>query len=145
MRERARYSKRDEEYLEAMLILLRDKGVIRVKDIAKTLGIKPSSVVSFLEKLAEKGLVEYRKYDFIRLTKKGKEIAERVYQRHKIIKDFLIEVLNVPENIAEKDACYIEHGLHEETLNRMIQLLKVIRENRQIKEIILRELSSTYK
>ena len=72
-------SKREEEYLEAMYILHKNKGVIRVKDIAKMMNVKPPSVVDALKKLAEKGLIEYEKYDRILLTDSGREIAEKTY------------------------------------------------------------------
>ncbi len=113
-------SRREEEYLEAMLILEMEKGRIRVKELAEKLGVKPPTVVEFLEKLARKGLVEYRKHVGVKLTPLGRRLAEEVYKRHQAIKKFLV-MLGVPPDIAERDACYIEHGISDESL-RLITL-----------------------
>ena len=68
-------SRRAEDYLEAIINIAEQKGVVRVKDIAKALGVKPSSVVSMVRRLNDMGLVEYRKHDGIWLTKQGAEIG----------------------------------------------------------------------
>ncbi len=122
-------SKREEEYLEAMYILLKEKGIIRIKDLARILNVKPSSVVEYLDRLAKKGFVHYEKYEYIMLTDEGLRIAERIYKRHEALKKFLIEILGLPINVAEEDACYIEHGVHEETINRIIELMEFIKSN----------------
>ena len=117
---------RDQEYLEAMLFLLRRKGAIRVGDLAKELGVKPSSVVDALERLADKCLVAYRKRGEISLTDSGLEMAREIARRHKILKRFFVEVLGISEDIAERDACYLEHGIHRETLERILLFLEFI-------------------
>jgi len=121
-------SKREEEYLEAMYILHRDKGVIRVKDIAKILNVKPPSVVDALKKLAEKGLVEYEKYDRILLTDEGKRIAEETYSKHVFLTRFFSEILGIPPEIAERDACQFEHYVSDVTVERMRAFARFIRE-----------------
>jgi len=60
----------------------------------------------------------------IELTSKGEKIAKNVYHKHRIIKEFLCRILELPEDIAEEDACYIEHGVHEETIRKMEELVK---------------------
>ena len=117
-----------EDYLEVMLVLEKEHGRIRVKDIAARLGVRPSSVIDYLKRLTHEGLVEYRPGSRIKLTSKGREIAEEIYRRHQIIKEFLI-LLGVPPDIAEKDACYIEHGLHKETLDKIIEFIEKCRRN----------------
>ena len=116
--------KREEEYLEAIYLIKLKKGTVRIKDLALALKIKPSSVVSYLTKLSNKGLVKYMKRGSIELTSKGEKIAKNVYHRHRIIKEFLCRILELPEDIAEEDACYIEHGVHEETIRKMEELVK---------------------
>ncbi|OYT26344.1 MAG: iron-dependent repressor [Thermoprotei archaeon ex4572_64] len=120
-------SKREEEYLEAIYIILKRKGNVRVKDLARLLNIKSSSVVEFLEKLSKKGLVNYTKHESITLTSEGLSIAKEIYRRHVAIKEFLTTILNIPEEIAEKDSCYIEHGIHELTLDRMLKFVEFIK------------------
>jgi len=117
---------RDQEYLEAMLFLVERKGAIRVCDLARELGVRPASVVDALERLAEKGLVEYRKREEISLTETGLRMAREIAHRHRILKRFFVEVLGISEEVAERDACYLEHGIHAETLERILLFLKFI-------------------
>ncbi len=117
---------RDQEYLEAMLFLMQRKGTIRVGDLAKELGVKPASVVDALERLADKGLVAYRKRGEISLTNSGLKMAREIAKRHEILKRFFVEVLGISEKIAERDACYLEHGIHAETLERILLFLEFI-------------------
>ncbi|WP_054840970.1 metal-dependent transcriptional regulator [Thermococcus peptonophilus] len=122
-------TKREEEYLETMYILHKNKGVIRVKDIAKALNVKPPSVVDALKKLAEKGLIEYEKYDRILLTEKGKEIAEKTYSKHIFLTKFFTDILGIPPpEIAEQDACQFEHYVSEITVRRMREFAEFIQE-----------------
>jgi Mn-dependent DtxR family transcriptional regulator len=121
-------SKREEEYLEAMYRLYRRKGIIRVKDIAKMLKVKPPSVVDALKKLADKGLVEYEKYDRIMLTEAGEEIAEKTFQKHVLLTEFFTNILGIPEDIAEEDACQFEHYVHEVTAQRIKEFAQYIQE-----------------
>lgn len=121
-------SKREEEYLEAIYLLQKNKGVIRVKDISKKLGVRPPSVVDALKKLSEKGFVEYEKYDRILLTKKGIEIAESTYQKHILLAKFFTEILGIPPDIAEEDACQFEHYVHEITAEKMKKFAQYIQD-----------------
>jgi len=118
-------TKRMEDYLRIIYEVERHKGYVRVKDISLKLDVKPSSVVEMLEKLNEKGLVKYEKYRGIRLTQKGRKIAELVEKRFSYTKDFL-EILLVPEEIALKDAHVLEHSLHPETVKQIIMFVEFI-------------------
>jgi len=120
-------SKREEEYLEAIYILLKSKGLARVKEISKLLKVRPPSVVEYLDKLSKKGLIRYEKYGAIVLTAEGMKIAESVHNRHLAIKEFLKMLLMIPDELAEEDACYIEHGIHELTLKRMIMFVEFVK------------------
>jgi len=119
-------SKREEEYLEALYILTKEKKPIRIKNLAKMLKVKPSSVIEYLDKLSKKGLVHYEKHELIMLSEKGFKIAEQIYKRHTALKQFLMLLLKIPEEIAEKDACYIEHGIHEITVTRIVQFVEFV-------------------
>ncbi|MCD6458891.1 MAG: metal-dependent transcriptional regulator [Thermoproteales archaeon] len=131
--------------MEAMYILLKEKGVIRVKDLAKTLKVKPASVVNFMDNLKEKGLVRYEKHEVLTLTRKGKGKARRIYSKHVKLKAFLQEILRIPEDIAEEDACYIEHGIHEKTLKRIIKFTEFIKGYSQKDEKFARALKNFFK
>ncbi|HIE32192.1 MAG TPA: metal-dependent transcriptional regulator [Methanosarcinales archaeon] len=115
-------SRKAEDYLEGILNITEEKGYARIKDIAVTLGVRPPSVVEMVDRLNKKGLVEYRKYDGVKLTEEGKDIALSVKDRHDIIKSFL-EIINVPEKIADEDACTMEHELHTITTTQIKNLV----------------------
>ncbi|MGB2841068.1 MAG: metal-dependent transcriptional regulator [Halobacteriota archaeon] len=119
-------SRKAEDYLEAILNIAEKKGYTRVKDIASALDIKPSSVVEMLKRLNDMGLVEYRKYDGVTLTPKGREIASVVKDRHDTIKAFL-EIIKVPEKIADKDACIIEHELETKTIEQLKNFVRFVK------------------
>ena len=113
-----------EDYLE-MVSFLADEGQVRVTDIAARLGFSKPSVLSALKILEDRGLVTHERYSTVSLTDKGAELALTIRERHNLIKDFLINNLDVSAEIAEKDACKMEHILSEETLQKMRKLLKI--------------------
>lgn len=120
--------RRAEDYLEAIYELCRDKGFTRVKEIASYLNVKPATVSEMLNKLSKEGYVVYRKRLFVKLTEKGIKVAEDVRDRRKTLIKFLT-ALGVPKEIAERDACTIEHVLHESTVNQLKLFVKFIEES----------------
>ncbi|MCD6301502.1 MAG: metal-dependent transcriptional regulator [Staphylothermus sp.] len=116
---------RAEDYLEAIYALVRKGEKPGIRKLARILGIKPSSVIEYLRKLDEQGYLVYKQGGIITLTEKGEELAKKIYERHKIIKEFLIKI-GVPPEIAEEDACFIEHGLHDVTIEKLLRLMKEI-------------------
>jgi len=108
-----------EDYLEAILTLQEEQKVARVRDIARQLKVKMPSVTGAVRNLAEKGLVNYERYSFVTLTEKGRKIAEEIISRHQIIYDFLTRVLLVDIEIAELDACRIEHAVSAQTMTKL--------------------------
>jgi len=132
-----RLNRREEEYLEAILILEERHGIARVKNIAEMLGVKPPTVVESLEKLARKGLVEYQRHRGVRLTPEGRRIALEIYRRHKLLKKFLM-MLGVPEDVAERDACYIEHGISEKSLELIVKFIEFVERCPYTKPLFLR-------
>lgn len=107
-----------EDYLEAMYSLEREQGSIRVKDVAQTLGVKPPSVVEAVKKLSQMNMVSYERYGTIKLKDEGVRIAEMVSCRHQLLKDFLM-LLGVNDDVAEKDACSMEHVMDVSTLYKL--------------------------
>jgi DtxR family Mn-dependent transcriptional regulator len=118
-----------EDYLETIHLLGQEKRIVRVKDIAAEMKITMPSVSSAIKNLENQGLVSHSRYDLVELTKEGALIAKAVYKRHRVIKRFLLEVLGLASDIAEKDACRIEHNISEETLNKLIQFLEKIEDS----------------
>ncbi|AFN03639.1 metal-dependent transcriptional regulator [Pyrococcus furiosus DSM 3638] len=121
-------SKREEEYLETMYILQKNKGVIRVKDIAKMMRVKPPTVVEALKKLRDKGFVKYEEHEHILLTEKGLEVAKKTYSKHQLLTEFFINILGIPPEIAERDACQFEHYVSEVTVHRIREFISYIQQ-----------------
>ena len=103
-----------ENYLETILILSGKKPVVRSVDIAEELGFKKSSVSVAMKNLREKQLITVRPEGYIYLTDAGKEIAEMIYERHKVISQWLIS-LGVDPETAVDDACRMEHVISKES------------------------------
>lgn len=115
-----------EDYLEVILDLEKTRKVARGKEIAQRLNIQPGSVSGALKTLDSKGLINWEKYGYITLTKKGTTIAERITNRHNIIKDFLMNVLRIDEETAEPTACRMEHSVDETTINKLVQFIEYL-------------------
>ncbi|MGC9010081.1 MAG: metal-dependent transcriptional regulator [Sulfolobales archaeon] len=126
MRRVAKYGKSFEDYVEAIYLLEKSGVKVSVTSLARRLGVKPSSVVEQLKKLSEKKLIEYRRRGDIKLTNSGREYAQRIIEKHSILKRFLENYLRVPNEIADKDACSMEHYLHDITIERILKFMSFI-------------------
>lgn len=105
-----------EDYLESILIIGEKKEYVRAIDIVNHLGISKPSVSVYLKNLRENGYVNINDKGHLSLTDKGLEIAEKIYERHKILSSVLMS-LGVDEETALKDACKIEHDLSDVTFD----------------------------
>ena len=114
MKNEGAIGKSAEDYLESMIILKEKNGYIRSIDIATFLGVTKPSVSNAMKRLREEGYIEMNRSGFITVTEKGMEIADKIYTRHKKLTDFFI-ALGVKAEVAEDDACKIEHDLSDET------------------------------
>lgn len=103
-----------EMYLETILVLEKRKGNVRAVDIAEHLGISKPAVSKAMAKYREEALIRMEASEGIVLTDRGREIAEKVYERHLVLTDLLRE-LGVDENTAAADACRIEHVISEKS------------------------------
>ena len=103
-----------ENYLETILMLEKRKGAVRSIDVATELGFSKPSVSIALKKLRQNGYVTIDDGGYISLTDSGREIAERVFERHRLISKLLM-ALGVDEEVAKEDACRIEHDLSVES------------------------------
>jgi Mn-dependent DtxR family transcriptional regulator len=114
-----------EDYLEAILMIKEKKGAVRSIDIADELGYSKASVSIAMKKLRENGYINMDKGGAITLLKPGKEIAERIYERHKVLTR-IFEHLGVDHDTAAKDACKVEHDLSPETFRALKKFSKTI-------------------
>jgi DtxR family Mn-dependent transcriptional regulator len=115
-----------EDYLEALFLLEKELKAVRVKDIAKRMGVKLPTVTSMLNTLARRGLVNHEKYEYVELTDKGSEIAEEVDRYHRVLRSFLTDVLHVDEKQADEEACKMEHAISADTLDRFVKFMEFI-------------------
>lgn len=116
MRNGSDVGKSAEDYLESMVILKEKNGYIRSVDIAEYLGVTKPSVSNAMKRLREENYIEMNRSGFITLTEKGMEIADKIYTRHKKLTDFF-KALGVDPQVAEDDACKIEHDISDETFD----------------------------
>lgn len=119
-------SSNQEDYLETIMLLDDEQDVVRVKDVAAKMGVKRPSVVSALKSLAEKGMVEHEHYGYIRLTNSGRKVAEGVYHKHRLLYEFFTRVLDVDEETADRDACFLEHYISNLTKERLIRFIEFV-------------------
>ena len=108
--------KSSEDYLESMIILKEKNGYVRSVDIAGFLGVTKPSVSNAMKRLREDGYIEMDRSGFITVTEKGMEIADKIYTRHKKLKDFFV-ALGVDQEVAEMDACKVEHDISDATFD----------------------------
>ena len=112
-----------EDYLEEIHVLILQKGRARVRDVALDLHVKMPSVVKAITELKKLELVNQEPYGDIELTVKGRRLAANVLGRHNLLKAFLVK-LNVPDEIADNDACLMEHILSATTLDRIREFVE---------------------
>ena len=124
-----------EDYLEAILFLEEKNRVARVKDIAEYLSVQMPSVTGALKTLRVKELVEYERNSFINLTKEGLKIAKSIRKKHDILHGFLKNILLLSEDIADDEACKIEHAIDQSTAVRINNLTDFITQMIEDKKI----------
>lgn len=112
-----------EDYLEALFRLTQQAPVARVKDVARELGVRMPSVSAALKSLERRGLLRHDAYGYIVLTEEGSSIGRRVHETHRLLFDFLVTVLDVPGEVAERDACRLEHDLSEHTRSQLVRFI----------------------
>lgn len=107
-----------ENYLEAILIIHNRQGNVRSIDVANELGFSKPSVSVAMKNLRTNGYIEVDKEGFITLLDKGREIADKIYERHTLLSTWLVRMGVSPE-VAAEDACRIEHVISAETFERL--------------------------
>ncbi len=112
-----KYNQSAEDYLESILTLSKVCSAVHRIDVAKRLGVSQAAVNKAVKLLCERAYV-YEEGKHLYLTDSGKDYAEAVYEKHCIIRDFLIKN-GVSPSSAEKDACHMEHLISNETFAMM--------------------------
>lgn len=116
-----------ENYLETILLLREKNGMVRSIDIARELNFSKPSVSRAMGILKQDGYIEMNQNGEIILTDLGQKKAEDIYERHQLLTIFLMKTAKVPEEIAEKDACKMEHILSEEVITGIKEYLNGVK------------------
>lgn len=117
-----------EDYLEAILILEKGHDEVRVTDIANFLDISKPSVNKAVKILKDEKLIDFEKYGKIKLTAQGTKIAKDIFFRHQTLKNFLMNDLGIDKETAESEACAIEHVISKESLYKLIEYSKKVKD-----------------
>jgi len=122
------YTQSLEDYLETLYVIGLDQKVVRVRDVAQALGVKMPSVVAAIKSLSEKGLVEQEKYGHIELTAEGERVGKEIYARHQMLLVFFRDFLGLDREVAEQDACRIEHYLSPQARERLLKMVQFVQQ-----------------
>jgi Mn-dependent DtxR family transcriptional regulator len=120
----ARLTSSGEDYIEAIYLLGGATGPVRSVDLATHMDVSKASVNKAVASLKERQLVEQPYYGDITLTEQGISYAQRVLKRHRTLKSFLTDVLGVDDDVAEEEACIMEHAISDDTLLRLEEHLR---------------------
>jgi len=126
MAETAEISSSLEDYLETIYQLVQDHGFARVKEIAQAREVKAASVSIALRRLAELGLVRHERREYVALTEQGEALGRRVLSRHRLLTRFFGEVLQMPAEAAEAQACAMEHSLSDQGMDRLARFFEFL-------------------
>ncbi|MGH2639205.1 MAG: metal-dependent transcriptional regulator [Rhabdochlamydiaceae bacterium] len=120
-----------EDYLETINALIDEKGFAASVDIAERMNVSKPTVTSIVKKLHNQGFLIHEKYRGLKLTQKGKKLAEEMQKKHELITSFLM-LFGVEEKVAKQDAELIEHGLHVDTLKKLQAFTEFVLSNPEL-------------
>ena len=109
-----------EDYLRVIYRIERKQRVARSKDIVEAQNVASSTVTAALQSLAEKGMVNYEPYELITLTEQGRKQAEHLAIRHRVVRNFLEDILGLEPQQAETTTCDMEHAVDRQALERFV-------------------------
>ena len=112
-----------EMYLETIFVLSQKSSAVRSIDVCEYMGFSKPSVSRAMGLLKNAGYVEADENGYLSLTKEGRELAEKIYERHTVLTQFLVK-LGVNEAVASEDACKMEHHMSDETFEAMKRFIE---------------------
>lgn len=128
-----------EDYIETIYLSTKNGEMLKGADLARKLGVSRASVSEALSKLVSKKLIKYNSYEAITLTKAGDEEAQKVYEKHYVLKEFFEKVLDVDSSEASENACKIEHFVSKNILCSMQKFTKFFVKHKKILEAYIEE------
>ena len=124
-----------EEYIETIYALERKEGRAQTGMLADEMGVKPPSITEILQKLEKEGLIQYESYAGATLTPRGMRMARELMAKHAILAEFL-ETIGVDHDLAEIDACQMEHHVSGRTIAQLKKFVEFIQTTRQAAECV---------
>jgi DtxR family Mn-dependent transcriptional regulator len=112
-----------EEYLECIYDLTKNGDPAKTNDIAARMDIGPGSVTEMIQKLADRGHLDYQKYKGVTLTEKGLVLARKVKRKHRILESFLVNFLGMNRGDSHEEACRLEHTISDESEKRLCLMM----------------------
>ena len=117
-----KYTKSQEDFLEALLMLEEEGRPLETTLVAEKLHISKPAVHQMGHELIDRGLITRKDYGPMKLTSKGRDVAKDVLHRHRVLHRVLV-YLGVPKDIAEEDCCLVEHVLSDVTFEAIEKYL----------------------
>jgi Mn-dependent DtxR family transcriptional regulator len=124
-----------EHYLRAIWEVRTEQGYARLVDVARKLAVAPPTLSVGMRALVARGLVTHDDHRFLLLTPAGEKVARQVHHRFAVMHVFLRDVLGIPEEAALAEACLLEHGVSPTTTERLLDLMKLLRADRALREM----------
>jgi Mn-dependent DtxR family transcriptional regulator len=122
-----------EHYLRAIWEVRAKQGYARLIDVARELGISPPTLSTGLKPLEARGLISHDDHRFLLLTGDGERVARQVHHRFAVALAFMRDVLGIPDQRAIAEACLLEHDLSADTTERILDLIKLLREDGELR------------
>ena len=116
--------KSSEDYLKTIYDLSQNGKEVSTTKISQALRIAPASVTEMLKKLAKKGYITYSPYHGTTLTNEGRQIAEKITRKHRLLERFLHDILKIDKDKVHSQACEMEHSLSDEAEESLCRFLK---------------------
>ncbi|HQT44443.1 MAG TPA: metal-dependent transcriptional regulator [Candidatus Micrarchaeota archaeon] len=112
-----------ENYIRAIYVISQRKGSVRGKDLAQYLSVSKNTVSAMLSRIRGEGYLSYKNYGALALTPKGKQLAKKLTQKHRLIELFLTNVLMRDPRKVHPEACLLEHDFSPQSMSAMKKLL----------------------
>ncbi len=113
-----------EDYIEAIYRLCEADSACTISELAKTLEVSRPSASNAVKRLREAGFVSHRRYKKVALTPKGRLVAQKQVRLHELLLHFLVDVLQLPPELAEHDVCLMEHAISGPTAARLVAFIE---------------------
>jgi DtxR family Mn-dependent transcriptional regulator len=117
---------KEQDYLETIFLLARSDKSIGVSDIARARGVTLPTVFSVLARLKENGMISQPHYGKIELNPEGEKAASEIYRVHNSLRRFFEEILDLPPEEAEENACRLEHGISIDALFKLERFVDIV-------------------